>query len=161
MDLSEYDGELGGELGGEPGGGVCGEWVLRLAGSPEQVMRARRLVSATLGRGHPLHDDCVLLTSEIVTNAVVHSRSGRGGAFVLGISCSARGVRVSVQDEGSSSAPCVCHASAEATGGRGLPLLEALAHRWGLVRRAGSNKVWFELELEPAELPRPRLAGVR
>ncbi|GGL25664.1 ATP-binding protein [Planomonospora parontospora] len=161
MDLSEYDEDLGGEPGGEPGGWIGGEWVLRLAGSPEQVMRARRLVSATLGRDHPLHDDCVLLTSEIVTNAVVHSRSGRGGAFVLGISCSVRGVRVSVQDEGSSSAPCVCHASDEATGGRGLPLLEALAHRWGLVRRAGSNRVWFELELESAELSRPRLAGVR
>ncbi|GAA3139201.1 hypothetical protein GCM10010466_32950 [Planomonospora alba] len=155
MDLSEYDRELGGGHGGGPGGS---EWILR--GSPEQVMRARRLVSAALGRDHPLHDDCVLLTSEIVTNAVVHSRSGRGGAFVLGVSRPAGGVRVRVQDEGSASAPCVCHAPDEGTGGRGLPLLEALAHRWGLVRRAGSTEVWFELVTEPAELSRVRLAGV-
>ncbi|MFC4060101.1 ATP-binding protein [Planomonospora corallina] len=158
MDLSEYDRGFGG-FGGF-GGGHDGERAIRLAGSPEQVMRARRLVSETLGRDHPLHDDCVLLTSEIVTNAVVHSRSGRGGAFVVGISRTAGGVRVRVRDEGSASAPCVCRASDEATGGRGLPLLEALAHRWGLVRHAESTEVWFELVLERAELPRVRLARV-
>lgn len=147
MDVSsEYDG---------------GEWVLRLAGSPDQVVRARRLVSVTLGRDHPLHDDCVLLTSEIATNAIVHSRSGNGGAFTVTVACSASGVRVTVQDEGSATAPCVCRAPADATGGRGLPLVEALAHRWGLVREPGSNRVWFELVLEPAAVPGPRLAGVR
>ncbi|ACZ86094.1 ATP-binding protein [Streptosporangium roseum] len=146
MDSSEYEGN---------------EWVLRLAGSPDQVVRARRLVSMTLGRDHPLHDDCVLLTSEIATNAVVHSRSGDGGVFTVTVAYSSEAVRVCVQDAGSSNAPCVCHAPADATGGRGLPLLEALAHRWGLVREAGANKVWFELVLELAGVPKNRLAGVR
>ncbi|WP_326821807.1 ATP-binding protein [Streptosporangium sp. NBC_01639] len=146
MDSTEYDGS---------------EWVLRLAGSPDQVARARRLVTMTLGRDHPLHDDCVLLTSEIATNAVLHSRSGDGGLFTVTVTCSAEAVRVCVQDEGSSSAPCVCRASADATGGRGLPLLEALAHRWGLVRQAGANRVWFELVLTPATVPMSRLAGAR
>ncbi|MEU7985191.1 ATP-binding protein [Streptosporangium canum] len=146
MDSSEYEGS---------------EWVLRLAGSPDQVVRARRLISMTLGRDHPLHDDCVLLTSEIATNAVVHSRSGDGGVFTVTVAYSSEAVRVCVQDAGSSSAPCVCHAPADATGGRGLPLLEALAHRWGLVREAGANKVWFELVLELAGAPKSRLAGVR
>lgn len=35
----------------------------------------------------------------------------------------------------------VCHQ------GRGLPLLEALSHRWGYVRANGANIVWFELLL--------------
>ncbi|MFF5205862.1 ATP-binding protein [Streptosporangium sp. NPDC000396] len=144
MDSSEYDSI---------------EWVLRLAGSPDQVARARRLVSMTLGRDHPRHDDCVLLTSEIATNAVVHSRSGDGGAFTVTVVCSARSVRVCVQDEGSLAVPCVCHAPADATGGRGLPLLEALAHRWGLTREAGTNRVWFELALEPVAVPEISLAG--
>ncbi|MFF3437279.1 ATP-binding protein [Streptosporangium sp. NPDC002721] len=147
MDSSEYDGS---------------EWVLRLAGSPDQVVRARRLVSMTLGRDHPLHDDCVLLTSEIATNAVIHSRSGDGGAFTVTVACSAAGVRVSVQDEGSSEAPAASRASLDdATGGRGLPLLDALAHRWGLVREAGANKVWFELVPEMAGLRAGSLAGAR
>ena len=51
--------------------------------------------------------------------------------------------------------------SADATGGRGLPLLEALAHRWGLVREAGANKVWFELVLELAGVRAGSLAGAR
>ncbi|MEV7007010.1 ATP-binding protein [Streptosporangium sp. NPDC051022] len=146
MDSSEYDG---------------GERVLHLEGSPDQVARARRLISTALGRDHPLHDDCVLLTSEIATNAVVHSRSGDGGTFTVTVVYSAGGVRVSVQDEGSTDAPCVCHASAESTGGRGLPLLEALSHRWGFVREAGTNRVWFELVMEPATVSRSRLATVR
>ncbi len=146
MNSSEYDG---------------GERMLHLAGSPDQVAKARRLVSTALGREHPLHDDCVLLTSEIATNAVIHSRSGEGGTFTVTVAYSAGGVRVSVQDEGSAEAPCVCHTSADATGGRGLPLIEALAHRWGFVREAGANRVWFELVLEPAMVPRGRLATVR
>lgn len=146
MDSSEYDG---------------GERILHLAGFPDQVAKARRLVSATLGREHPLHDDCVLLTSEIATNAVVHSRSGDGGLFTVVVAGTAEGVRVRVLDAGSAEAPCVCHTEMEATGGRGLPLLEALAHRWGFVRRAGTNEVWFELAPAPALVPAGRLAAVR
>ncbi|GGS49868.1 ATP-binding protein [Planobispora rosea] len=149
-DSPEYDAEDDGA-----------QWVVRLDGSPDQVGRARRLISAALGREHPLYDDCVLLTSELATNAVVHSRSGQGGVFTLTVFCSPGGVRVCVQDEGSLSVPCVCHASDEATGGRGLPLVEALAHRWGLVREAGVNKIWFELVEEFAGMPLEPLAGVR
>ncbi|GIH93590.1 ATP-binding protein [Planobispora siamensis] len=135
------------------------EWALRLEGSPDQVVQARRLVSATLGRDHPFHDDCVLLTSEVATNAVLHSRSGDGGVFVLAVSCSPWGVRVSVRDEGSAQPPLLARAAAESTGGRGLPLLDALAHRWGVVREAGTSEVWFELLPQPVAVPMGRLAG--
>ncbi|MGW4424305.1 ATP-binding protein [Streptosporangium sp. NPDC004631] len=144
MDSSEYDG---------------GEWILHLAGSPDQVARARRMVSMALGRDHPLHDDCVLLTSEIATNAVLHSRSGQDGAFTVAVVRTVETVRVRVLDEGSPGAPCVCRAPTDATGGRGLPLLEALSHRWGFVRQAGTNEVWFELVLEPVAIAGPPVAG--
>ncbi|GLW98578.1 ATP-binding protein [Microtetraspora sp. NBRC 16547] len=124
---------------------VAGDRVARLAGGKEQVVRARRLVSAALGRDHPLHDDCVLLTSEIATNAVVHSRSGEGGSFTLTVSCTEDRVRVCVQDEGSADPPCAGHAVSNGTSGRGLPLLDALAARWGMIREAGRNQVWFEM----------------
>ncbi len=122
---------------------------LRLPGRPDQVARARRWISQELGRGHPLHDDCVLLTSEIATNAVLHSRTGAGGAFTLDLSHSDKRVYVSVRDEGSAEPPCACHAAPSAANGRGLPLLEALARRWGLIREAGANEVWFELVVAP------------
>ncbi|MCT9935084.1 ATP-binding protein [Planotetraspora sp. A-T 1434] len=129
-------------------GDGAGNRVARLAGGRVQVGRARRLVSATLGRDHPRHDDCVLLTSEIVTNAVIHSRSGDGGTFTITVSCLPDRVRICVQDDGSARPPCAGHAVPNGSSGRGLPLLDALSDRWGIVREGGRNEVWFEIWLE-------------
>lgn len=139
-----------------------GRRVFRLAGAPDQVARARSLVSTVIGRGHPLHDDCVLLTSELATNAVLHSHSGDGGAFTLTVSFAADRVQVCVQDDGSHAPPCVCGTDLHASGGRGLPLLEAIARRWGLIRESGANQVWFELGLDLVPNGRrPALPAVR
>ncbi|MEU8365122.1 ATP-binding protein [Nonomuraea sp. NPDC048882] len=119
--------------------------MVRLRGMPSQVSRARELVTAVLGRDHPLYDDVVLLTSELATNAILHTRSGAGGSFTVTVENSELGVRVSVSDAGSDGPPCVCRTSTQSTSGRGLPLIEALSHRWGFTREAGSTTVWFEL----------------
>ncbi|MFI7612812.1 ATP-binding protein [Nonomuraea terrae] len=118
----------------------------RLPGTPAQVSRARGLVTDALGRDHPLHDDVVLLTSELATNAILHSRSGDGGSFTVTVTNSEASVRVLVSDAGSDGPPCVCRTSARSTSGRGLPLIEALSHRWGFTREDGSTTVWFELQ---------------
>jgi anti-sigma regulatory factor (Ser/Thr protein kinase) len=136
-----------------------GEQEFRLSGTVDQVARARGLVSGALGREHPLHDDCVLLTSELATNAVMHSRSGSGGAFTITVSCSGDVVRVCVRDEGSAQPPCCCRPNAYASGGRGLPLIEALARRWGLIREAGANSVWFELAFDLVGASRAHPSG--
>jgi anti-sigma regulatory factor (Ser/Thr protein kinase) len=108
---------------------------------PSQVSRARGIVTAVLGRDHPLYDDVVLLTSELATNAILHTRSGAGGSFTVAVTHSDSAVRVCVSDAGSDG----CRTSTQATSGRGLPLIEALSHRWGFTREAGSTTVWFEL----------------
>ncbi|MEV5503499.1 ATP-binding protein [Nonomuraea fuscirosea] len=122
-----------------------GDHVVRLRGVPSQVSRARELVTAVLGRDHPLYDDVVLLTSELATNAILHTRSGAGGSFTVTVASSETGVRVFVSDAGSDGPPCVCRTSTQSTSGRGLPLIEALSHRWGFTREAGTTTVWFEL----------------
>lgn len=139
----------------EISGDGAGNRVARLAGGREQVGWARRLVSATLGRDHPRHDDCVLLTSEIATNAVVHSRSGNGGTFTVTVSCLPDRVRVCVEDDGSAAPPCAGHPlpGGSSSGGRGFPLLDMLADRWGLVREGGRNEVWFEIWFEAERRP--------
>ncbi|MFI6481837.1 ATP-binding protein [Nonomuraea sp. NPDC050663] len=119
--------------------------VVRLPGVPSQVSRARHLVAGALGRGHPLYDDCLLLTSELATNAVLHSRSGDGGGFTLAVHAARGRVRVSIEDDGSAEPPCACRTSLNGTSGRGLPLIESLSHRWGFSRANGCNSVWFEL----------------
>ncbi|MFC4007333.1 ATP-binding protein [Nonomuraea purpurea] len=116
-----------------------------MPGDPCEVSRARGLVRTALGRDHPLYDDVVLLTSELATNAILHSRSGAGGSFTVTVSSSDHRVRVCVADSGSDGAPCVARAGAQSTSGRGLPLIEALSHRWGFVREDGATTVWFEL----------------
>jgi anti-sigma regulatory factor (Ser/Thr protein kinase) len=123
---------------------------LRFPGIPSEVAGARRLVTAVLGRDHPLHDDCVLLTSELATNAILHSRSGAGGEFKVTVLAAPDMVRVCVEDGGSDEPPCACRTSAQSTGGRGLPLLEAISHRWGFIRGEGRTAVWFELPLATA-----------
>ncbi|WP_240777487.1 ATP-binding protein [Nonomuraea basaltis] len=134
--------------GGDPPGSR--DLVVRLPGVPSQVSRARGIVTAALGRDHPFYDDVVLLTSELATNAILHTRSGSGGSFTVTVTSSESAVRVCVADAGSDGPPCVCRSSTpasggQATSGRGLPLIEALSHRWGFTREDGSTTVWFEL----------------
>ncbi|WP_433442412.1 ATP-binding protein [Nonomuraea sp. CA-141351] len=119
--------------------------VISLPGVPSQVSTARGLVTAALGRDHPLYDDVALLTSELATNAILHTRSGAGGSFTVTVNSSETAVRVLVSDAGSDGPPCVCRTSAQSTSGRGLPLIEALSHRWGFTREAGTTTVWFEV----------------
>jgi len=55
----------------------------RLPGTPDQVRKVRRIITA-LGDSHPCVEDAVLLASETATNAVQHSDSARqGGEFAL------------------------------------------------------------------------------
>ncbi|MGI5291837.1 ATP-binding protein [Nonomuraea polychroma] len=129
--------------GGDPLGSR--DLMVRLPGIPSQVSRARGIVTAALGRDHPLYDDVVLLTSELATNAILHTRSGSGGSFTVAVTSSESAVRVCVSDAGSDGPPCVCRTSTQATSGRGLPLIEAISHRWGFTRESGSTTVWFEL----------------
>ena len=52
---------------------------LTIPGCPEHVSRARAYVAALAG---PAAETAALLTSELVTNAVLHTRSGRDGGTV-------------------------------------------------------------------------------
>ena len=105
---------------------------------------ARRFVADALagaGVERDVVDLAELLTSEIVTNAVVHARS----MAEVGVDRVGDAVRVEVLDV-APSLPHVRHVPPEATAGRGLAIVEALANRWGVEPRGESGKVvWFEL----------------
>jgi anti-sigma regulatory factor (Ser/Thr protein kinase) len=122
-------------------------------GHPDQVALARRFVARALA-DCPAVADVILLTSELATNAVQHSASGRGGTFAVAISHGPGRVRVTVTDDGSASLPVMAAAEELSTSGRGLILVAGLAVRWGYAgpgergRAAGSQvtaTVWFEL----------------
>jgi anti-sigma regulatory factor (Ser/Thr protein kinase) len=119
------------------------------AGQPGQVAHARHFVAAALA-GCPAASDAELLASELATNAVQHSASGHGGAFVVAISHAPGRVRVTVTDGGSATRPAVHVAGPQdelELSGRGLLLVDVLADRWGYASEPGHDggAVWFEL----------------
>jgi hypothetical protein len=79
-------------------------------------------------------DTCLLLVSEMVTNALVHA----GGPSALELRRIADGVRLSVTD-GRSDQPEPRSGDVDELGGRGLLLVEALPHSWG-VEPAGARE---------------------
>lgn len=113
------------------------------------VAAARAFVRDTLqGWGHPeLVDDAVVLTSELVTNAVVHAGTA---ADVLCLR-SEDSIRVEVADRYPEREIPVQSgrtlASPDRENGRGLLLCAALADRWGVDYSPTRKHVWFHLSL--------------
>ncbi|WP_435642916.1 SpoIIE family protein phosphatase [Streptomyces sp. H49] len=126
----------------------------RAAASFEPVGRsvatARAFVRDTLqGWGFAdIVDDAVVLTSELVTNAVVHAGTH---AEVLCLRTE-DGVRIEVSDhypEREVPLQTSAHpmAGPDREGGRGLQLCAALATRWGVDYTPTHKHVWFQLNL--------------
>jgi anti-sigma regulatory factor (Ser/Thr protein kinase) len=122
----------------------------RFPGLPSQIAYARRFVARQLAASPEL-TTATLLTSELATNAITHSDSGRAtGKFEVSVQYAPGWARVEVRDLGSTTeAPQPQHRDPYDTAehGRGLDLVEALASTWGTEpRRDGRGRqVWFEL----------------
>ena len=117
-------------------------------GSGDQVRRARLFVGQVLG-GCPAADDAILLTSELVTNAITHTASGQGGKVVVTVYRADTRVRVEVRDDGSAQTPAVCSYDTAEVSGYGLGLVELIAHCWGYRGGQRGRIVWFMLEWKP------------
>jgi len=98
-------------------------------------------------------DVAILLTSELVTNAVTHGTPAAGTFVLLTIDCDTACLRVDVHD-GSDDLPVldtglIDEAPAEAETGRGLLLVTSLSAEWGFYRTPAGKAVYFTLELQP------------
>ncbi|MDH2427451.1 ATP-binding protein [Sphaerisporangium sp. TRM90804] len=115
------------------------EWVL--AADTRSVRAARVLVCRELQRwgAGRLVDDCSLIVSELVTNSIRHG----GTAFSLRLGSDGTWVYGEVFDPGEG-LPREAPDDLDATGGRGLVIVGALADEWGVVPSGGGGKtVWF------------------
>ena len=104
---------------------------------------ARRLVVAecrTAGLGRAATETAELLTSEVVTNAVLHGRSD----VRLRVRASPCRVRVDVGDD-NSRRPVRVRADPGALDGRGLTIVDLLATAWGVEEAVIGKAVWFEV----------------
>jgi anti-sigma regulatory factor (Ser/Thr protein kinase) len=123
-----------------------------VAGEPEQVSLVRKFIVRTLDvAGLPGIDSdaATLLTSELVTNALLHTDSGRpGGSVTVVIRGLPEGILVEVVDEGSAGTPVVKD-DALAGEGQGLYLVQQMAAQWGYLRDNAGTTVWFYLPAPP------------
>jgi anti-sigma regulatory factor (Ser/Thr protein kinase) len=109
------------------------------------VAQARRFVRRALVGDHAA-EDAALLTSELATNAICHTATGRGGTFEIVIVRHPAIVRIAVIDAGALTVPTLPAAGSLNASGRGLSLVEALARQWGHHGNRHSRTVWFELD---------------
>jgi anti-sigma regulatory factor (Ser/Thr protein kinase) len=85
-----------------------------------------------------LVDDALLLTSELVTNSVLHG----GPPLVIAVECDGERLQVRVRD-GSPAVPTPHDATPSDENGRGLALVAALSDDWGVDPEPGGKHVWF------------------
>jgi anti-sigma regulatory factor (Ser/Thr protein kinase) len=127
---------------------------VRLATGPAAPAEARRRVRDAIRSWRvPVDlDAALLLTSELVTNAIRHEagqEAGQGAQAVMLAITSSRGrLRVDVHDT-SRSLPAVAEVPADAETGRGLLLVETLSAEWGFYRTPAGKAVYFTLAFEP------------
>jgi anti-sigma regulatory factor (Ser/Thr protein kinase) len=115
-----------------------------LPGTPQSVGAARLIARQLLGDEHPATETAVLLLSELVTNSVMHSKSGEPGGSVTVALCSGpAGILIQVRDDGGPSEPRVAPLTADgAEHGYGLLLVDVLAERWGTISSPEGRITW-------------------
>ena len=141
---------------------------------------ARRFVRDTLGSWNltgngdgwdgrdALVDDAVLLTSELVTNAVLHAGTPVQVTCRLLGDGPDRSLEIAVLDRCPAQLrpdrPHTAGEAAERTNGRGLQLPSELASAWGVTYAREAKAVWFRMDLAgpggQATVPGPPLASV-
>lgn len=128
-----------------PGAGVASRSTFRRPCVAESVGPARawlREILAGWTDDAEAVDSAALCLSELVSNAVNHSRSDDVAVHVLLFEGSDERLLLEVHDEGHAADPTVRPLSAASTGGRGLHIVAALCDDWGTRPTVGGTCVW-------------------
>ncbi|MGA8211444.1 MAG: ATP-binding protein [Nocardioidaceae bacterium] len=146
--------------------------AVRVAREASAVTAVRRFVDEVLTRwGHrDLVDDVALSVTELATNATLHTDSSY---LDVELSLDEAGVRVAVVNAGTVPAesiaaravalprPPECAADIETMTGRGLFIVAALAHRWGIDDVPQGTRVWADFVRGHEAAPQAPLVGTR
>jgi anti-sigma regulatory factor (Ser/Thr protein kinase) len=133
--------------------------VVLLPCVPSSVAVARGQIAAELreaGLPATAVADAALVTSELLSNAILHARPLPDARIRVAWILSASTVEVIVSDGGSMTRPRASRPSLSSIGGRGLGIVEHLASSWGVRAEERGTTVWAVL---PA--PRDGAAGPR
>jgi anti-sigma regulatory factor (Ser/Thr protein kinase) len=124
---------------------------VRLTAGPTAAGEARREVRAAIRTWDiPVDPDlAILLTSELVTNAIRHEVTGIVMlAVTISGTCSCGQLRVDVHDT-SRTLPMLVDAPVDAETGRGLMLVSTLSAEWGFYRTPAGKAVYFTIAFQP------------
>jgi anti-sigma regulatory factor (Ser/Thr protein kinase) len=116
---------------------------IALSPHPTGALAARQFVVGALRRAgrEDLGDTAALLSSELVTNVVLHARSD----MIVDVDLDDSRLRVSVIDSSDHPARRRETTTALEEHGRGLQIVDALASSWGVNAGPRGKVVWFEL----------------
>jgi len=106
----------------------------------ESASAARRFVSSAVRDTHIDRDEVMLLTSELVNNAILHSHSD----FEVRVDIEDDDLLVAVVNHSPDLLPIAREPSS--TGGRGLSIIDNIADSWGFESHADKKLVWFRLD---------------
>jgi len=105
----------------------------------ESAATARDFVRAAVRGTRIDRSEALLLTSELVNNAIVHAH----GDFEVRVDIDDDAVRVAVVNHSPDLLPV--RREPAANGGRGLEIIDGIADAWGYESRPDAKLVWFEL----------------
>ena len=132
-----------------PRGGARGEVraasVVLLPCAPSSVAVARGRIGAELrqaGLSTTAMADAALVTSELLSNAILHARPLPDACIRISWILSATAVEIIVSDGGSVTRPRASRPSLSSIGGRGLSIVEHLCSSWGVRADERGTTVW-------------------
>ncbi|MET9831232.1 ATP-binding protein [Streptomyces sp. NPDC006385] len=120
---------------------MTGPLFLELLALPKAVPEVRHAVREHLGASCPEAQLCV---SELLTNVIQHV--GEGTQVTIRLFRTPHGrTRLEVTDPDAHAWLVTRHAGPTDEAGRGLPLIDALALRWGVWLTPAGKTVWCEM----------------
>lgn len=119
--------------------------VVLLPCVPSSVAVARGRIGAELGQAGlsaAAVADAALVTSELLSNAILHARPLPDACIRVSWILSATAVEIIVSDGGSATRPRASRPSLSSIGGRGLGIVEHLCSSWGVRADERGTTVW-------------------
>jgi len=118
-------------------------WRRVFPGEDRQLGKLRQWLASLLPEC-PARDDVICVATELGTNAVRHTASGRGGWFAVEITWHRAAARVAVTDCGAPDGPRVIN-DPDGEHGRGLRVVEGLSVRTGVCGDHRGRLVWADV----------------
>jgi two-component sensor histidine kinase len=123
--------------------------TLLVSHEPSSAARVRKALLADL-RAHDVEpesvEEVVLVASEIVCNAVLHTDPAPEQDLTVSWQISDESAVVQVSDP-SSEQPVRRHVEVDEPGGRGLTIVDTLASQWGTDKNPVGKRVWARVPL--------------